>query len=325
MIEDAIAILKQGERFLVACHRRPDADALGSALGLAAILRSLGKEVLVFVPEELPPTLRFLVKSGDTERKIADTERFDATLMMDTAATNLLPPGLPESSVTGTLVVVDHHFAHDDVGDVVFRDPAASSTGEMVLRLADSLGVTKIPADAAAPLYAAIIADTGGFRYSSTKSQTLRLAADLLDAGADPWAIAYELFEGWQPAKLKLVSAVLDTLRLHFDGRLAVLKITRKMIEVCGADDNMGEGLVNYARHIRGAEVGALLWEWPVEGEPCRIDTKISLRSRGRVDVSKVAVIFGGGGHQGAAAAQVSTSIEETTARVVDEVSKLLP
>ena len=314
-----------GTQFLVSCHRRPDADALGSALGFAAVLRALGKKAFVYVPDEIPPMLRFMVLPGEVHQSIPTDARFDATFVMDTAAKNLLPDGLPASDVAGPRVIIDHHFSHDDVGDIVLRDPNASSTGEMVLRLTEELGVSPIPAAAATPLYAAIVADTGGFRYSSTKPATFRLAADLLEAGADPWAVAYELFEGWEPAKIKLLSTVLDTLRLYHDGRLAVLTLTRKTLAACHADDYMAEGLVNYARHLRGVEVGALLWEWPSTDGDSLPTTKLSLRSRGEFDVSTIAGVFGGGGHRGAAAAHVSASIDDTNQRLVDEVAKRLP
>ena len=169
----------------------------------------------------------------------------------------------------------------------------------MVIRLGRALGLQAIPADAATPLYAAIVADTGGFRYSTTTVATFQLAAELVEAGARPWDVAYGLFEGWPAEKLQLLSGVLKTLTVHHGGRVAVMTITRALLDACGADDHMGEGLVSYTRHLAGVEVGVLLWEQPTTNGA---QTKVSLRSRGQVDVSAAAVELGGGGHRGAAA-----------------------
>ncbi len=315
VIREALSVLRGGARFLVTCHRRPDADALGSAIGMTVLCQSLGKDITLWIPEPLAPNLQFLAtqfvaEGGVIERTLADGERYDATFVMDTAAHTLLPPGLPSDDVTGPLVVVDHHAIHDDVGDVVVRDIEACSTGEVVMDLAEALGMRPVPRGAAAPLYAAIVADTGGFRYSTTRSKTLRLGAELLDQGVDAWHTAYELFEGWTPERMKLLGVVLDTLELAFDGRCAILRITRKMLDDCQATDDMVEGMVNYGRMLRGVEVAILLWEFPnSEGG---LDTKISLRSSGDANVGAIAQKLQGGGHRAAAGGQVSKSLAET-------------
>lgn len=318
-MEDAIKLLREAKTILVACHRRPDADALGSALGFAFIARHIGKEVCVYVPDALPPNLRFLA-CGDIQREVPDTS-FDVTFVMDTAATALLPDGLPPASQRGPLVVVDHHAAHDDVGDVVVRDIDACATAEVVMDMAEILGVRPVPARAATPLYAALVADTGGFRYPSTRSRVLRMGAELIDGGADPWHVAYELFEGWQPSRLHLLGAVLDSLEVSLDGRLAMMFVTRKMLDACNADDDMVEGMVNYGRMLRGVEVAALVWEFET---PDGLETKVSLRSRGTADVSALATQLGGGGHRSAAGSQVTTSMEATAEKLRELVGALL-
>src|SRR5690606_38482138 len=144
-------------RFLVTCHRRPDADALGSALGFARYLETVGKQAVVFVPEAIASTLRFLPAPGEIHATLAPDDRFDATWVMDTAAEVLLPSGLPEPALRGPLVIVDHHAAHDDVGDVVVRDTSASSTGEVVYGLMQTIGLPALTEAIATPLYAAVV------------------------------------------------------------------------------------------------------------------------------------------------------------------------
>lgn len=322
-MEEVLEIARAGERFLVACHRRPDADSLGSALGLIKTLRAIGKEATLFMPEAIPDSLLFLM---DDEQGIAEVPpgmTFDATWVMDIAAKALLPPGFPSPEVTGPVVIVDHHHAHDDVGDIVYRDTDAAATGEVVVKLIEGLGLESLPEGSATPIYAAIVSDTGGFRYATTRPATLRLGARLVEEGADPWHVAYQLFERWEPARLKLLSAIIATLELAFDGRVATMRVTREMLAAIGANDDMVEGMVNYARRVEGAEIGALLWEWPVHdaaGE--RLQTKISLRSRGEADVSKIAAALNGGGHRAAAATQLDVSIDEAEELLRDELAK---
>jgi len=323
VIERAVQMAQEGERFLVACHRRPDADSLGSALGLIAMLRAMGKEATLFMSESIPESLQFLVENEKGVGSFDKGVRFDATWIMDIAAKKLLPPDLPGPEVTGPLIVVDHHHAHDDVGDIVVRDTGAAATGEVVVNLMEAVGMTELPKGAATPLYAAIVSDTGGFRYTSTRPDTLRLGARLIENGADPWRVAYQLFERWEPARLKLLAEVISTLQMAFDGRAAIMRVTRKMLADCGANDDMVEGMVNYARRVEGAEIGALLWEWPVvEDGSNRLETKISLRSSGKADVSRIAQALNGGGHRAAAATQLDITIDEADERLRAELAE---
>jgi phosphoesterase RecJ-like protein len=323
VIDKAIEIAREGQRFLVACHRRPDADSLGSALGLVRALRAIGKEATLFMPEPIPDSLQFLMEGERGIPKAPEGARFDATWIMDIAAKALIPPDFPPPEVSGPIIVVDHHHAHDDIGDVVVRDTSAAATGEVVVRLIEELGLDSIPEGAATPIYAAIVSDTGGFRYATTRPATLRLGARLLEEGVDPWHVAYQLFERWETARLRLLSSIIATLEIAFDGRVAIMRVTREMLAICGANDDMVEGMVNYARRVEGVEVGALLWEWEVQdASGSHVETKISLRSRGDFDVSKIAAALDGGGHRAAAATQLDISIEEADERLRAELTK---
>lgn len=318
--EQAVKLIREADHVLVSGHRRPDADALGSALGFAAIVRAMGKKATVWVPEDLAPNLRFI--PGEVVRDLPPGVRFDSTWIMDTASEKILPRGLPSEDVRGPLVIVDHHAAHDDAGDLIVRDIDACATAEVVMDLATMLDMRPVPREAASPLYAAIVADTGGFRYPATTAHAMRLGAELLEGGADPWETAYELFEGWRPERLKLLGSILEHMEIDCDGRLALLRVTRAMLEEHDATDDMVEGMVNYGRMLRGVEVALLLWE--VHGDDGSLETKVSLRSNGGADVSKVALVFGGGGHRAAAGAQVDASLAEVEKRAREQIRKLL-
>lgn len=313
-----VALVQEGSRFLITCHRRPDADALGSALGLAAILRELGKEAEVYSVDPAPRTMRYL-DGLEQVRSTPSGGAFDACFVMDAASEALVPP-LPHD-LAGPVVIVDHHAAHDGYGDVVLRDVNACATAIVTLRLMRALGVERVPAAAARPLYAALVSDTGGFRYASTDAEAFRFAADLVDAGAEPWPAAYHLFEGWSRARMALLSNVLDAFTFHLADRLAVLRVTRSMMASVGADDEMVEGMVNWGRTLEGVEVSLLLWEMQTDAGP---ETKVSLRASGDVDVSQVAIALAGGGHRAAAGANVQETLEVTEARCMALLRPLL-
>ncbi|MEM9193755.1 MAG: DHH family phosphoesterase [Myxococcota bacterium] len=312
-------LVVSGRRFVVSCHRRPDGDALGSALGLTYVLRAVGKEAVLYHPERLPSTLQFLgeIEAPETE---LPTGEIDGVFVTDTATPTLLPE--PWLETTAPLVVIDHHVASVDFGDILLRDPDACSAGAVVLRIAERLGVSPLPSEAATPLYASMVADTGGFRYPNTTADVLRAAADLVDAGAEPWPVASNLFETWPRERMGLLSAVLATLEVYEEGAVATVRVTQKMMGDVGAEDDMVDGLVNYARHLDGVEIAALLWERPADNGT-RV-TKVSLRSQGRYDVSAIAMALGGGGHRAAAAAELPGTLDTIEARILTEARRLI-
>lgn len=305
---DAVQVVRSGARFLVSCHVRPDADALGSALGLAAILRTVGKEAEVFSENGVPESLHFL-HGSDTVHASIPEGKFDAVFVTDTAARELLPKEL--ANVAAPLVIVDHHAVHNLPGDVEMRETDAVATAEVVLRFMRDLGVEEVPTLAAQPLYAALVADTGGFRYAGTRPETLRLGAILLERGVDPWEVSSHLFERWQPARMSLLGEVLRAMELSREGRVALVVVDRALFERTGAADDMLEGMVNYGRMMEGVEVAALLWV-PADAST----VKLSLRSGGRIDVAKIAQSLGGGGHRSAAGASLGTDMAAARARL---------
>ncbi len=327
-LAEAVRLVKQGQRFLLTCHVLPDADAVGSMLGLAEILRSLGKEVYLYNRDPIPPQLHFLPGVDAVRNSIPTGMHFDATFITDTAARSLLPRRFPSHAVTGPVVIIDHHVAHDDFGDVVVRDVSACATAVVVLDVAAALGVRRpLSLAAGAPLYTALVADTGGFRYPGTTAQTLRIAADLLDTGVDAWTVASNIFEGWSMARLRLLGSAINAMETEYAGRVAVVTVPLAMLDKAGATDDAAEGLVEYGRMLKGVEISAMLWERrprtdeTIEGLTL---TRVSLRSAGRADVSKVAVALGGGGHRAAAGATMNLDLRSARELVVLEAGREL-
>lgn len=326
-LDQAVLLIKRGQRFLLTCHVLPDADAVGSMLGLAAVLRSLGKEVVLYNRDALPEAVTFLAGCDEILQSIPAGMRFDATLITDTAARSLLPRVLPPPSISGPLVIIDHHVVHDDFGDIVVRDATACATAIVVLELAKALGADPLPTAAAEPLYAALVADTGNFRYSGTTAATLRLAATLLDAGVDPWRTASHIFENWPMERLRLLGFAINAIETEFAGRVAILCVPLAMIERAGATERMVDGMVEYGRMIKGVEVSLMLWERKPRSDEVdhgQFVSRLSLRSGGRVDVSRIAAAVGGGGHRAAAGATLSCDLRTARERVLIEVARAL-
>jgi phosphoesterase RecJ-like protein len=326
-LDQAVQIIRSGQRFLLTCHVMPDADAIGSMLGLAEILRALGKEVVLYNRDQVPDMLGFLSGADQVRSALPAGMRFDATFITDTAARNLLPRAFPPVGITGPRVIIDHHVSHDDFGDVVVRDVHACATAVVVLELAAALGVRPVPPAAAEPLYAALVADTGGFRYPGTTATTMRLAAELLDAGIDPWRVASRLFEQWPMERLRLLGFAINSIETEFTGRAAILCVSLAMMQSAGATERMVEGMVEYARMIKGVEVAALLWERRPRSDETdygQMLTRLSMRSAGRVDVAAIAAALGGGGHRVAAGATLNCDLKTARAQVVQAVGQAL-
>jgi phosphoesterase RecJ-like protein len=326
-LESAIKLVREGRRFLLTCHVLPDADAVGSMLGLAEIFKSLGKEVYLYNRDPVPEQLHFLPGTEAVLSAPPPGMTFDATFVTDTAARSLLPRQFPPRSVTGPVVIVDHHLAHDDFGDIALRDVTACASAIVVMDFAAALGVSPLPPSASAPLYTALVADTGGFRYPGTSAQTLRTAADLLDGGVDPWVVASNVFEGWSMARMRLLGLAINAIETEYNGLISVISVPLTMLTQAGATDQMAEGLVEYGRMLKGVEIAIMLWERRARSDETLVGsvlTRMSLRSAGRADVSRVAVAMGGGGHRTAAGATVSLDMRKARELVVGEAGREL-
>lgn len=290
-----------GQRFLVTAHARLDGDALGAMLVSAHGLQALGKQVFLYNPEPVPRRFRFVPGASEIRRRIPGELRFDATLVHDCGARHLLGEGFPPPAVTGPLIVLDHHEVVSDFGDLVLRDPAATSAGVIAWRLLAALGLREdaMPSALATALMVSLVEDSGWFRYPNTNPETFRLAMACSLAGVSTWDVALALDESLSEGALRLLTQVLPTLERHADGRLALLTLTDQMMHAAQAvPDDIGK-LVNYARALRGVEVGALL----TIGDD-RI--YVSLRGKGRIHVGELAGCFGGGGHRNAGGCTIS-------------------
>jgi len=310
--EAIVTALRDHDRFLVVTHENPDGDALGSMLATALALRQLGKdaEMLLMGEAPLPGEYHFLQLDGLLREPPADTtER--VLVAVDCAKADRIGPGHEALLAQAQLTLdVDHHHDNTRFGAVNLIVANASSTGEVVRDLFNELNVELTP-EIAEPLYVALVTDTGRFQYSNTTPKALRLAAELVEAGADVHAVFQEVYESVQFAKLKLLARALERARVLEGGRIVVSFLLRNDFSEVGAAEPYSEGIIDYLRAVEGAELAVLIREPPRDSGPTR---RVSLRaSIDELDVSEIARGFGGGGHPQAAGFSSEKSVDEIT------------
>jgi len=307
----ACDVLRSAERVLLTSHRRPDGDGTGSMAGLASMLRARGKVAVIYSIDPIARRYKWLPLVNSTVQTIPFDDRFDCTVVVDCADVTLLGDSLPPPEVRGVLITLDHHASGHPFGDIAVWDPRAAAVGVLVHRIAQREG-WPITIEAAIPLYVSLISDTGGFRHANTNAEVMSVASELIRAGVVPSAIAASLEERPSPGKLRLLGAVLSTLELHCAGRVGVLSVTTDMVEMTRASWEDIEGMVNWARNVEGVQVGVLLTTAKGGG------VRVSMRSRSeKVDVGRVCMTLGGGGHPGAGGCHMQADLVATKDRVV--------
>jgi phosphoesterase RecJ-like protein len=315
-----VEIVGAHQRFMLTTHIRPDGDALGSEFAMAGILEALGKDVQVCNAFAIPPNLQFLDPSRKAKQLGVDVpvEPFDdpeVLIILDTTAwAQLGAMAEVVKKTTAIKVVLDHHVSGDDLGAELFKDERAEAAGRIVVEAADQLGVPLTP-EIARAAFVALTTDTGWFRFSSTTSDTLRLAARLVDAGATPDQLYKDLYETDSHARLKLVGLALSHSQTDLNGRLIYTWLTQADFAASGALPPDSEDIINMTLAVGGTEAAVILVEQATGG------FKVSFRSRCQaVDCSKIAQQFGGGGHKKAAGAFLDEPLESARQKVLDAV-----
>ncbi len=314
-----VELIRGCQRFVLSSHVRPDADAIGSELGLAHILQALGKTVRIVNPSAPPPNLGFLdptkrvLKYGDgmTSDQMRDT---DAHIVVDTSAwTQLQEIGTVLKTTPARKGVIDHHVSSDDLGGIVVKDTTAAATGELIFELAQYLDV-KLSLEAANALYCAIATDTGWFRFPSTTGRTMKIVGQLIDLGVEPASLYQQLYEQQTKARLRLFGRVLTRIVVDGDGKVAYLWVAQRDFRETSAVPADTEDLVNECLKIAGVKAAFIAIE-QLNGA-----VKVSFRSRSGIDVATVAEKFNGGGHKQAAGAVIQGQLADVMARVLPNV-----
>jgi len=298
-------------------HVSPDGDCLGSMLALGIALESLGKNVTYYNAGPIPDNLRFLPGVNRICTEIP-REIPKASIFIDCAEAERADNAITRSDLEGKIIFnIDHHVSNDNFGTFNWVDSKAAATGEMICLLLKTMNVA-ITKDIAINLYTAIITDTGRFSFSNTTAKSFKIAAELVKVGIDLVAINNMLFEQKSLSQTKLLHKALSNLELIQNGKIAVIVLSQKDFKQSGAEENLSEGLVNYARNIENVEAAALLKEVDKQ------NIKVSFRSNNWLDVNQVAAQFGGGGHVRAAGCTVALPLGEAKQAVISALEEAL-
>ena len=312
MLGQVIDLIERHQSFAITTHIRPDGDGLGSSLALAWILRGLGKDAEVITRDHVPHAYTRL-PGAEAVRVVSDLDRvYDAVFIIE--CSDVERPGLP--GLKNSFVVnIDHHSTTALYGDVNWIDSTAAAVGEMVYNLAKAIGA-KITPELASCVYAALLTDTGSFHFSNTTERTFKIASELVRHGAQPAKLSQAIFYNYPYAKVCLVGEVLSTLKRDETGRIAWITMSKDAMERAGATEDDSDGIINYPLTVGDVEAVAFFRE--LQSNLFRI----SLRSKNRVNVARVAEHFGGGGHCNAAGFTVTANYEELSCKVLEELKE---
>lgn len=307
------------KRPLLISHARPDGDALGSLAGMSLVLERIGARPVAVLYEPYPERYGFMRGSVDWRQWLELRDRaaneFDGLIILDTCATAQLQPISGFLNHAPPTLVLDHHATRDEIGtrsgDLRLFDVSASATALLVAEFARAAGV-RLDKGIATPLYVGLATDTGWFRFPSTDGRTMRVGAELVEAGAEVAGIYDALYQQDAAGRLRLIGRMLTAMELIADGRIAVMRLRQSDFTAAGADRSMTEDLINEAGRIKGVELMLLFSEDP-DG-----DARVRMRSKGDVDVAALAKQFGGGGHVRAAGAPLKGNWNDVTQRVIE-------
>jgi len=310
------------QSFILVSHIRPDCDALGSELGMAEVLRAIGKDVRIINAHRTPPPLSFLDPAGKIDVLGDSVEAADVTadciMILDTSAwAQLGDMGDVIRQSRADKMVLDHHVGEDDLGATMYKDYQAEATGQLVVQAADAFGVP-ITRAMAVPVFAAIATDTGWFRFPSVTPETYRAIARLLEAGVVPSEVYGDLYERDTIGRLKLRGLILSRTTVEMDGTLVYTSVHKEDFEACGAEASDTEDAINLTLAVRGTQA-AVIFVGQLRG-----GFKLSFRSRCGMDCNEIARQFGGGGHKAAAGAFLEGSLDEVQERVLPVVREKL-
>ncbi len=312
-IADAI---KARQRFIISSHSRPDGDSIGSSLALAYTLRAMGKHADVVHVDQAPgPLMQF---PGVPEIKVASTvpdgDDYDAAIIMECG-------DLARTGVSGLdrffLINIDHHPGNTGYGDLNWFDPTAAALGEMVYDLTRGLGVRLTPV-IATHIYLAILTDTGSFHYSNITPRTFAISEACLEAGVDPVAVARNVYDSNNMGRLKLFGSVLSAMQIDSSGRIAIVYLDHEMARAAGGTYEDTEGLINLPLTVK--EILAVVFFKQVEGDEYRV----SMRSKGDIDIGTIAKGHGGGGHRNAAGCTVNGPIDSLQKMFIEKIEKAI-
>jgi len=318
-LQEIAEIFLQKDHFTLIGHSIPDGDCIGSLLALHMVLKTLGKKSNILLKDAVPSQYAFLASSSEVQNEESLPVLYENVVFLDCGEASR--SGLELSKIltaqTALILNIDHHETNDYFGHLNYVDASAAATAEILAELIPMLKVA-ISSEVAEALYMALIMDTGNFQYSSTTSRTFRIAAELLECGADINRIRIAMFESKDEREIRMISAALQHMERSQDGKIAWMHFTLQEAQALHAENFHPEGLVNILRSIQGVEVAVFFREMEEKL------TKMAFRSKSTVDVSQIAAHFGGGGHIQASGARFSGTLQQAIHAVIPYIKEVL-
>ncbi len=314
MLSQVVELIENKSKFAITTHIKPDGDGVGSSLGLCWLLRSLGKTAEVIVNGEVPPAYMNL-PGADEIRDVKEIDgKYDAVFVIE--CSDISRPGIAGLHDQFT-VNIDHHSTSEHFGTINWIDSTASAVGEMIYNLCKAIG-GRITKEIAECVYMALVTDTGSFHFPNTSDRTLKVASELIKAGARPSTIGEAVYNNYPWSRIELMHRVLSTVKRDGSGRIASLRQTLEMEDDSGAIDGDNNGFVNIP--LAAKDVVAAVYMREVAADKFRV----SLRSKGDINVAKVAESFGGGGHKNASGLKIEGNWDEAESRIVKALQAVL-
>ncbi|MFA6666734.1 MAG: bifunctional oligoribonuclease/PAP phosphatase NrnA [Armatimonadota bacterium] len=309
--QEAARFLIDNRSFLIAGHVNPDGDTLGGMCALALALKRMGKEVAAVCADEVPDSYRFLPGSEYIMRQIPKGAVYDAAIVVDCDGLGRAGELAQTLRKFNRMLEIDHHQGEGSGIGLTLIFSTAASCGEIIYNLMQQASI-EIDSHIADCLLTAIITDTGSYRFTNVTPDTLRISADLVQAGGSPCKISQKVYDPRTLSATKLLGYALSSICTAADGRIAYTSVSKAQMADAGADESETEGIVNYVRSVKGAEIGVLFRESSDGG------TRISLRSVAGVDISPIARMFGGGGHKVAAGCSLNLPLTDAIDKVLE-------
>ena len=315
--DEITKVLQENNNFLITSHINLDGDGIGSELALYFILKKLKKKPIILNQDKLPKIYDFLPGSNKVhylEDNCIDTKSIDVGIVLDCSNVKRIGKTYEIFKDIKTIINIDHHKSNENFGGLNYVDSSVSSVGEIIYELIKSINTDLLDEDISTCLFAAIITDTGSFRYSNVSSKTFKIASDLTSFGIKPYLIANNIYNKNTYSGLKLLGEALLTLEINESGCVSWLTITRKMLNDTNANDEEIEGIIDIATTLNNVEISILFRETKDN------KIKVSFRSKGNFDVNKFAGKFKGGGHPNAAGCLCSGKLDEIKENVLSEL-----
>ncbi|MFN0117731.1 MAG: DHH family phosphoesterase [Elusimicrobiota bacterium] len=318
ILDQIVAVLKNGKTFCLSGHQNPDGDVIGSELAMYSLLKRLGadKQIDICNSGPLPRSLAFLSNSDLVKNVETVFQKYDVLIVFECSGADRMGNIIDFKTQVGTVINLDHHLHNPNFGHINLVEPKTSSTSELIYKIFDHLGMGLTPEEATC-LYTGMVLDTGWFRYGNTNEQTHHIASQLLKAGVQVADLAERVYLSKSTAALELLAWSLSHMNLYFDNKVAILRVPQEIFKKIGATGDDLEDLVNYGLQIDSVCASALIKE---KGPNI---VKVSLRSKDRYDINQVARVFNGGGHKNASGCTLDMSIEQAEKCLVEHLEKI--